>query len=437
MKIAGYIADLLYEYECVVIPGLGGFLTRDHPAYIHPMKHYFKPPHREVVFNPMLRTNDGLLLSHIARYEKLTYQEAKSKLDRFVLRCITMMDEGKKIKFRNIGNIFLNKDKQLVFEPDTSQNYLASSFGLSSFVSPPVKRDDFQRKVEKVFNSPPPRPEKEQIQQKPVSRPTKEMPPRRMLASRRPNRIRKQLAVVGTAATMILAVWAGMNHQTVNSVYQQYKSKAALFPIFYSSPNEYILSNYEKFPLESAFSSDNGFTSPDDLFKAKAGVNDLIPAGSYKGPLDSNPVVSEEPVQKTELEIVPEAVPYSDSFAEEPKHEQVVEVNPTDRSTLPSLVEAEIPVARPIAKSVPIERKQTDAATKTYHIIAGAFKDKVNAERLIATLNQKSFNATLAGKTTSGLWRVSYGEYLTEEQALQQLAHIRQQENSQAWLLAL
>lgn len=440
MKIAGYIADLLYEYECVVIPGLGGFLTRDHPAYIHPMKHYFKPPHREIVFNPMLRTNDGLLLSHIARFEKLTYQEAKSKLDRFVLRCITMMDEGKKIKFRNIGSIFYNKDKQLVFEPDTTQNYLASSFGLSSFVSPPVKREDFQQKVEKVFSSPPPRPEREPAKLKPESHQAAEMPPRRMLASRRPNRIRKQLAVVGTAATLIFAVWAGMNYQTVNSVYQQYKSKAALFPIFYSSPNEYILSNYEKFPIEGAFSSDNGATSTDDLFKAKAGVNDLIPAGSYKAQVDAKPPVTEEPARKTELEIVPEAVPNSTIDAND--HSQTVETesaekHPVEVSSPVISEQIVLPPEKPAPKTAVSQKSPFKVGGKTYYIIAGAFKDKSNAEKLINMLNQKSFHALYAGQTNNGLWRVSYGEYPNEEEALQQLAMIRQHENPQAWLLAL
>lgn len=78
MKIAHYIADLLFEHECVVIPGLGGFITKDHPASIHPLKHQFKPPSREIVFNPHLRTNDGLLLSLIAQSENLSYQDAKA-----------------------------------------------------------------------------------------------------------------------------------------------------------------------------------------------------------------------------------------------------------------------------------------------------------------------------------------------------------------------
>ena len=77
MKIAKYIADLLFEYECIVIPGFGGLITKEIPAQIHPVQHHFIPPSKEIVFNVHLKTNDGLLVNHIARQENLTYIEAK------------------------------------------------------------------------------------------------------------------------------------------------------------------------------------------------------------------------------------------------------------------------------------------------------------------------------------------------------------------------
>jgi len=298
MKIAGYIADLLFEYECVVIPGLGGFLTRDHAAYIHPMKHYFKPPHREVVFNPMLRTNDGLLLSHIARFEQLSYQEAKSKLDRFVLKCLSVLDEGKKIHFRSIGSISYNKDKQLVFDADPQQNYLSTAFGLSGFVSPPIKRDEFQRKVEKVFSSPPP--VRESMPATESAAVSAAAPAKRMLASKRPNRFRRQLAITGVAASILAAAWGVMNYETVGYYYNQYKGHASVLPFFYVSPNEYVIKNIEKFPVEAMVPDPTLFHLPEGLFKAKAGLNDLVPALPYKADIDKNdkpvPVVTEEVV---------------------------------------------------------------------------------------------------------------------------------------------
>lgn len=425
MKIAGYIGDLLYEYECVVIPGLGGFLTRDHPAYIHPIKHYFKPPHREIVFNPLLRTNDGLLLNYIARSEKLAYHDAKSRLDRFVVKCLEVLNEGKKINFRNIGNIHYNKEKQIVFEPDTNQNYLSESFGLSGFVSPPIKREDFQQRVEKVFSNPP-RAREEQIPEPPHTSTKKPQPAvaKRMLASRRPGKLKRQLVIVGAAATLLFAAWATMNYQTVNFYYDKYKSQASILPFFYVSPNEYVIHHLDQLPVKSMIPVQDFSAIIGSSTKAQAGINDLIPAQSYRVDLDT---VSSKEVLNEAPELIESTV--DNIFGDEPlpaaESETVVNDN----------VENEV-IELPIKKEEMALPKQV-VQTKQYHIIAGAFKEKKNAVKLIDQLKSKNFAAGYAGQTSGGLWRVAYASFNDESTALQQLEMVKNSENRQAWLLVL
>ena len=69
MKIAKYVGDLLYDYECVVIPGLGGFISEDSSVSINEVTHNFSPPFRNVHFNIHLRANDGLLVNHVAQQD--------------------------------------------------------------------------------------------------------------------------------------------------------------------------------------------------------------------------------------------------------------------------------------------------------------------------------------------------------------------------------
>ena len=427
MKIAGNIGDLLYEYECVVIPGLGGFLTRDHPAYIHPIKHYFKPPHREIVFNPMLRTNDGLLLNYIARSEKLAYHDAKSRLDRFVVKCLEVLNEGKKINFRNIGNIQYNKEKQIIFEPDTNQNYLSESFGLSSFVSPPIKREDFQQRVEKVFSSPP-RSREEQTPEPPPTNRKKPQPAveKRMLAPKRPGKLKRQLVVVGAAATLLFAAWATMNYQTVNFYYDKYKSQASILPFFYVSPNEYVIHHLDQLPVKSMIPIQDFSAIIGSSTKAQAGINDLIPAQSYKVPLD---IVESEPevviAEPFVVDTAIDALNTNDSSPETP--DEMVVVESVEKDVIEPAVKKEEIIVQP-AKVV---------QSKQYHIIAGAFKEKENAVKLIDQLKTKNFSAGYAGQTSGGLWRVAYASYSDETTALQQLEAVKNNENRQAWLLVL
>lgn len=413
MKIAGYIADLLYEHECVVIPGLGGFISRDHRASVHPVKHYFKPPGREIVFNPYLRTNDGLLLSYIARFEQLSYQEARGKLDRFVLKCLSVLDDGKRINFRKIGSISYNKDKQIVFEPDERYNYLSESFGLTPFVSPPVSREEFQHTVERVFSRPPQTP-LETAATKTSDRAKPKANPQRMVASKRPGRFRRQLIVVGTVAAAMLGAWGFMNRHMVQSYYQQYSSYASILPFFYASPNEYLIKHMDKVPLEMLVLDNkltfNSWTSG----KLQPAMDNLQPSAPYKANLEQK---AEADVIAEQVTVVPETV----------QSEIITELAPD-------------PVIQPMEISPPVIQEKVIAISpkgKEYYIIAGAFRERKNAENLIRELQQKQFDAGLAGQTTSGLWRVYFEKLQSEAVALERLQFVKMKESSQAWLLVL
>lgn len=52
------------------------------------------------------------------------------------------------LSFKNIGTFRLNADANLVFTAEDNNNYLTTSFGLSPFVSPIVKRELFEKAVE-------------------------------------------------------------------------------------------------------------------------------------------------------------------------------------------------------------------------------------------------------------------------------------------------
>ena len=122
MKISKYISDLLFQYECVVIPDFGGFITKEIPAEINPVQHNFSPPSKEIVFNIHLKTNDGLLVNHIAHSENISYNESKSRIENFARKCRVELINGKRINFQNVGFLFLNDNDEIVFRQDVKNN---------------------------------------------------------------------------------------------------------------------------------------------------------------------------------------------------------------------------------------------------------------------------------------------------------------------------
>jgi hypothetical protein len=150
MNIQPYIAQLLYRYQCVTVPGFGAFLTEIQSAQWVESANSFFPPKKLISFNANLKNNDGLLANHIAQSEKTSYDYAVSAIQYEVLSWRTKLEVNGMFSIKNIGDISLNADGNLVFTPIDQTNYLSSSFGLTSFVSPAVKREIFEQKTEAI-----------------------------------------------------------------------------------------------------------------------------------------------------------------------------------------------------------------------------------------------------------------------------------------------
>jgi hypothetical protein len=148
MNIEPYIAQLLYRYQCVTVPGFGAFLTEIQSAQLIESSNSFFPPKKMISFNAYLKNNDGLLANHIAQAEKTSYEYAISAIQYEVFNWKKALQENGIFSIKNVGNFSLNADKNLIFTPYDQTNYLTNSFGLSAFVSPVVKRELFEQKIE-------------------------------------------------------------------------------------------------------------------------------------------------------------------------------------------------------------------------------------------------------------------------------------------------
>lgn len=145
MKMDLYISQLLYRYQCVTVPGFGAFLTEIQSAHLNESSHSFYPPKKLVSFNSYLNNNDGLLANHLAQSEKISYDAAVSIIENQVVNWRSKLQELETITLKNIGEFSLNTEKSLVFTPFDSVNYLTESFGLTTYISPAIKREVLQQ----------------------------------------------------------------------------------------------------------------------------------------------------------------------------------------------------------------------------------------------------------------------------------------------------
>ncbi|MGY5355456.1 HU domain-containing protein [Wenyingzhuangia sp. IMCC45467] len=129
MQLSKYISDLLYRYECVIVPNFGGFVSNTIPSKRNTDNHQFTPPTKTISFNINLQKNDGLLVNHIAKSLNISFDKAATIVQTTIENWQKTLEENP-LLLNNIGQFTL-ENEQLVFEPLNKINYLTSSFGLS------------------------------------------------------------------------------------------------------------------------------------------------------------------------------------------------------------------------------------------------------------------------------------------------------------------
>ena len=189
------LGELLHQHECVIVPGLGGFLTNYSPARIHPVNHVFVPPSRYIVFNASLCYNDGILANRLSELKNISFREAMDEIGDWVNEQQILLKKGRDWTIENIGSLCLDREGNFQFEPDNKVNYLKESYGLTSFVSPPVKRYDVDIAI---------------------------------LPARRDQKIRSLTHRIKWAAAIVpfagLALWGSLHTHDITSVYTNYSS---------------------------------------------------------------------------------------------------------------------------------------------------------------------------------------------------------------------
>ena len=147
MVLEHYISDLLYRYNCVVVPTFGAFLTQKTSARINDTTNTFFAPTKSIGFNQQLTSNDGLLVSHIAENEKLSFETVLTSMEEIAQQWKSQLATGEKLSLKHIGLLWTNSEGKIQFQPYLEVNYLTSSFGLSPFNTIPVTREVLKEEI--------------------------------------------------------------------------------------------------------------------------------------------------------------------------------------------------------------------------------------------------------------------------------------------------
>ena len=136
MEINRHIEILLLSHDCVIVPGLGGFMAHHQNARYDESDHMFVPPLRTLGFNAQLSMSDPLLAQSYADAYDISYPEAVGRVESDVQHIKQELEHNGSYEFTDIGTLRLTESGTYDFEPCEAGILSPGYYGLSTFEMP-------------------------------------------------------------------------------------------------------------------------------------------------------------------------------------------------------------------------------------------------------------------------------------------------------------
>ena len=395
IELAQHIEALLLENDCVIVPGLGGFVGHYTPAVRLAEENRFLPPARVIGFNPSLKMNDGLLVQSYASVYGTSFSDATRRIEHQVCRLQNKLYEEGKVELANIGELRCSVYGALSFVPFDSKLTTPYLYGWQGFEMRELQAMPQQRTA--------------------AAGADKSVAP----IHRRRRNFRMQGAVIRHAMSAVAAV--------------------LLF---------FLLST----PIENTGMMEENYARlmPSELF-SQMGHPSLVvtPVG-----LDVPAVAQQQPKKKVTVPVaVKEVKVKAATTAKAMPTEKTVKAAPAEKAAKAAPAEKTVKAvsaekaakdikaasaekAGQTAKVIPAEKLvPAEKAAKPYHIIVASVGSEQDAHRMAEQLKQKGFSKACA-VIGNGKMRVSIQACSSEAEAYKALKEIRAMEAYQsAWVL--
>ena len=132
-SVEDHIKELLFRHDCVIIPNFGGLVSNPISSKINTVSGTIFPPSKLIVFNKNLSINDGLLINHISKKEKISVDDSKNIVFDFSKKITDSLMSERSMRLNNIGLFTLGSEDNIIFHQDIANNFDLNSFGFESF----------------------------------------------------------------------------------------------------------------------------------------------------------------------------------------------------------------------------------------------------------------------------------------------------------------
>jgi len=134
IPLVRHIELLLLEHDCVIVPGLGGFIANHADAqYTGSDEQLFFPPYRTIGFNQQLQMNDGLLVQSYMNAYDTSYPAANLQMEKDLEKMMYELEMKGEYELENLGTLKKGLNQNITFTAQETGALTPSLYGLYSY----------------------------------------------------------------------------------------------------------------------------------------------------------------------------------------------------------------------------------------------------------------------------------------------------------------
>ncbi len=133
-ELSHHIICLLAENDCVILPGIGGFIARYKSANYTQNNKEFVSPQRVIGFNHALKMNDGLIVQSYMIKFGVNYPDASKLVDKDIERLQQEINKNGSVRLEGLGMLVRHAGGAYNFEVSSPQIATPELYGLSNIL---------------------------------------------------------------------------------------------------------------------------------------------------------------------------------------------------------------------------------------------------------------------------------------------------------------
>ncbi|GIV26250.1 MAG: hypothetical protein KatS3mg027_0064 [Bacteroidia bacterium] len=141
-EITDCLKELIETQDFIIIPEFGAFVMQMESAEFSIAQNVLFPPRKKILFNPLLKHNDGLLIATLQKHLGIEVILAQTLVQQFVQSLNVLLETKRRAELEGIGYFYKDLEGNVLFESTLNPFYLSESIGLYPVSTIPVEREN-------------------------------------------------------------------------------------------------------------------------------------------------------------------------------------------------------------------------------------------------------------------------------------------------------